>query len=33
MDIVKENGEIEIVCEFCNAVNVFDLDEVERIFK
>jgi len=33
IDILKQQGEIEIVCEFCNAKNVFDSIDVEGIFR
>ena len=33
IDILKEQGEIEIVCEFCNSKNTFDSIDVEAIFR
>ena len=33
MDIVKQEGQIEIICEFCNSKNVFDSIDVETIFR
>ncbi len=31
--ILKDQGEIEITCEFCNSKNVFDSIDVEAIFR
>jgi molecular chaperone Hsp33 len=33
MDIVAQEGKIEIICEFCNSKNVFDSIDVETIFR
>lgn len=33
IDILKQEGEIEIVCEFCNSKNTFDSIDVEAIFR
>lgn len=33
LDIVKQEGQIEIICEFCNSKNVFDSIDVETIFR
>jgi molecular chaperone Hsp33 len=33
MDIVEQEGHIEIICEFCNSKNVFDSIDVETIFR
>ena len=33
IDILKQEGEIEITCEFCNSRNVFDSIDVEAIFR
>lgn len=33
VDILEQEGQIEITCEFCNAKNVFDSIDVERIFR
>ena len=33
VDILQQQGEIEITCEFCNAKNVFDSIDVESIFR
>ncbi len=32
-DILAEEGNIEVVCEFCNSRNVFDSIDVEAIFR
>ena len=33
IDILKQEGKIEITCEFCNSKNVFDSIDVEAIFR
>ncbi len=33
MDIIAQEGQIEIICEFCNSKNVFDSIDVETIFR
>ncbi len=33
IDILKQEGQIEITCEFCNSVNRFDSIDVEAIFR
>jgi len=33
IDILKQEGEIEIICEFCNSKNTFDSIDVEAIFR
>lgn len=33
LDILAQEGEIEITCEFCNSKNVFDSIDVEAIFR
>lgn len=33
VDILEQEGHIEITCEFCNAKNVFDSIDVETIFR
>lgn len=33
MDIIEQEGQIEIICEFCNSKNVFDSIDVETIFR
>lgn len=33
IDILKQEGEIEITCEFCNSKNTFDSIDVEAIFR
>ena len=33
VDIVAQEGKIEIICEFCNSKNVFDGIDVETIFR
>lgn len=33
IDIVENEGQIEIVCEFCNSKNIFDSIDVEAIFR
>ncbi|OED42194.1 hypothetical protein AB833_07790 [Chromatiales bacterium (ex Bugula neritina AB1)] len=32
-DILQQEGQIEIICEFCNSKNVFDSIDVETIFR
>ena len=32
-DILAEQGQIEIICEFCNAKQVFDSIDVDTIFR
>ena len=33
IDILKQEGRIEITCEFCNSKNTFDSIDVEAIFR
>ncbi len=33
IDIIEQEGQIEIICEFCNSKNVFDSIDVEAIFR
>ena len=32
MDIINEEGEIKVDCEFCNTVYTFDINDVNKIF-